>query len=148
MFDALGVCRFQWIELDIDLNFYARWYSAATGVETTLDELLKRSEGVYNLTRAFSVREGLTRQEDIPPPRTFDDPVRTGPTKGNVLTRDAYNKLLDLYYSKRGWDLKTGIPTRQRLEELGLKDVADELGKLGKLPGAPAAAPPPAPPEE
>jgi aldehyde:ferredoxin oxidoreductase len=37
--------------------------------------------------------------------------------------------LLDDYYQARGWDVKTGIPTRQKLEELGLKKEADELKK-------------------
>lgn len=143
MFDALGVCRFQWIELDIPLDFYARWYSAATGIESTLEDLLSRSEGVYNITRSISVREGISRKDDIPPARVFDDPVKTGPTKGNKLSREAYNKLLDLYYEKRGWDKKTGIPTREKLESLGLKDIANELEKLGKLPGARAPKPKP-----
>ena len=37
------------------------------------------------------------------------------------------DKLLDEYYEIRGWDLKTGIPTREKLLELGLGDVADEI---------------------
>lgn len=143
LFDALGVCRFQWIELDIDTTFYARWYSAATGIETTIEELIVRSEGIYNITRAFSVREGITRTDDIPPSRVFEDPVRTGPTKGNKLTREAYNKLLDIYYEKRGWDKQTGVPTRDRLESLDLKDVADELEKLGKFTRAKVPKPKP-----
>ena len=40
----------------------------------------------------------------------------------------------DAYYSKRGWDMATGWPTRAKLEELGLKDVADGLASVGKLP--------------
>ena len=38
MFDALGVCRFPWIELEIDPAFYAKWYSATTGIETTIED--------------------------------------------------------------------------------------------------------------
>jgi len=41
--------------------------------------------------------------------------------------------LLDEFYELRGWDKTTGRPTREKLEELGLKDVADELEKLGLL---------------
>ena len=35
--------------------------------------------------------------------------------------------MLDEYYAARGWDLKTGTPTRAKLEELGLGYVADQL---------------------
>ena len=68
--------------------------------------------------------------------------MKTGPTKGNKLSREAYNKLLDLYYQKRGWD-QSGIPNREKLESLDLKDIADELEKLGKLPGVRTPKPPP-----
>jgi aldehyde:ferredoxin oxidoreductase len=35
--------------------------------------------------------------------------------------------MLDEYYAERGWDVKTGVPTRAKLVELGLEYVADEL---------------------
>jgi aldehyde:ferredoxin oxidoreductase len=35
---------------------------------------------------------------------------------------------LDEYYRARGWDVKTGIPTKAKLHELGLDDVAKDLG--------------------
>jgi aldehyde:ferredoxin oxidoreductase len=42
--------------------------------------------------------------------------------------------MLSEYYKERGWDLKTGLIPRKKLEALGLKSVADELEKIGKLP--------------
>jgi aldehyde:ferredoxin oxidoreductase len=39
--------------------------------------------------------------------------------------------MLDEYYEERGWDIKTGIPTREKLEELDLGDVAEDLHKQG-----------------
>ena len=35
--------------------------------------------------------------------------------------------LLDNYYDEKGWDIKTGIPTREKLSELGLESVAGDL---------------------
>jgi aldehyde:ferredoxin oxidoreductase len=35
--------------------------------------------------------------------------------------------MLDEFYTESGFDLKTGWPTKAKLKELGLKDVADEL---------------------
>jgi aldehyde:ferredoxin oxidoreductase len=46
-----------------------------------------------------------------------------------------WNDLVDLYYEQRGWDKETGWPTRETYEKFGLKEVADELESLGKLPG-------------
>jgi len=35
--------------------------------------------------------------------------------------------MLDEYYTVRGWNLNTGSPTREKLVELGLDYVADQL---------------------
>jgi hypothetical protein len=42
--------------------------------------------------------------------------------------------MLDEYYQTRGWDVKTGLIPREKLEQLNLKNVADDLGRRGKLP--------------
>jgi len=41
----------------------------------------------------------------------------------------------DFVITQRGWDEKTGAPTRKKLEELDLKDVADKLSAARLLPG-------------
>jgi len=53
---------------------------------------------------------------------------------GNVLDQKGFQVLVDNYYKLRGWDVKTGWPTRETYERLGLKEVADELEAIGKLP--------------
>jgi aldehyde:ferredoxin oxidoreductase len=58
------------------------------------------------------------------------EPLERGPVKGQVVEMD---KLLDDYYTVRGWDQATGYPKREKLESLGLKAVADELAQLGRL---------------
>ena len=50
------------------------------------------------------------------------------------VDREKWDRMLGEYYDLNGWDKKTGIPTRARLEALGLKDIADELEQMGKLP--------------
>ncbi|MFQ5710581.1 MAG: aldehyde ferredoxin oxidoreductase C-terminal domain-containing protein, partial [Candidatus Geothermarchaeales archaeon] len=92
---------------------------------------LRRSEAVYNVTRAINVAHGISRKDDYPPGRNFIDPVKSGPRKGALLTREEYEKLLDTYYELRGWDKTTGIPTAKKLEELGIGDVVKGLKKLG-----------------
>lgn len=48
------------------------------------------------------------------------------------LTQEIVDWLLNRYYELRGWT-KNGIPIREKLEELDLIDVVDELEKLGRL---------------
>jgi aldehyde:ferredoxin oxidoreductase len=50
------------------------------------------------------------------------------------LDRARFERLKDSYYKLVGWDVNTGWPTRTKLEELGMKDVADDLARVGKLP--------------
>ena len=128
LFDMLGCCRLQWVETGLSLDYYAKAYEAATGIKVSADELLRASERVFNLTRAINVRRGLTSAEDRLPDRVFEEPVPDGVVKGYKLDRAKFAELLRAYYELRGWDPETGVPTRAKLEELGLKDVADALG--------------------
>ena len=105
-----------------------------TGVKFDEKDLFVCAERLWNLERAFNVREGITRKDDTFSPRYFEEPVPDGPYKGEVLHKEKFDEMLDKYYELRGWDVETGIPTRRKLEELGLKYVADELENLGKLP--------------
>lgn len=43
-------------------------------------------------------------------------------------------RLLDKFYEKRGWDIETGRPKKEKLEELGMEDIAKELEEAGALP--------------
>jgi len=109
LFDMLGVCRLPWIELGFDERQYADYYSAVTGVDTTFDELLGRSRAIYDLTRTINVSLGVRRQDDLPPERVFEVPIETGPFAGRKLDRDEYERLLSIYYEKRGWSPE-GLP--------------------------------------
>jgi len=124
LFDCLGACRLQWVELGIDLQLYPPILKAITGVDRSWDDLMRVSERVWNLTRMYWVREieGFGREWDYPPPRTYKEPVPSGPTKGKLVKWEDVQRLLDMYYEQRGWD-KNGIPTSEKLAELGLTDI-------------------------
>ena len=51
-----------------------------------------------------------------------------------MVEREKFEALKDRYYRLAGWDEKTGWPTRETLEKLDLKNVADGLEAIGKLP--------------
>lgn len=135
MFESLVACRLPWIELGFDLGWYPKFVHAATGVKTSLDELFTAGDRFYSLMRAFWAREfgaGWSRLMDYPPARWFDEPTTKGPLKGSVLNRDKYDRLLQVYYDKRGWDSR-GLPTRKTMQRLDLGEEAKELGNYVKL---------------
>ena len=115
LFDMLGVCRFPWIELGLNEEHYARFYSYVTGQAATLDELLAKSNAIYDLTRLINARLGFSRKDDTMPHKVHSNPIRTGLTAGNVIDKRVFERLLDLYYKKRGWD-EDGMP-RAELEK-------------------------------
>ena len=103
-----------WIELGFDENRYAEFYSAVTGVETTLSQLLQRSTDLYDLTRAINIKLGMSRKDDYPPERVFTLPMTEGPHAGKILKREDYEAILDIYYHKRGWT-KDGLVPEERI---------------------------------
>ncbi len=127
VFDCVGGCKF------MGLLLYAQDYvdliAGATGWDFTVDEFRKSGERIYNMARAFCVREGITRDDDILPARLMEEPLPAGPAKGMIVEIDVLEKLKDAYYGYRGWDIKTGIPTPEKLHELGLDDLTAELWK-------------------
>ena len=105
--------------------------NAVTGMEYKPDDAFKIGERIVNVERAFNIREGFSRKDDTLPRRFLEEPLLEGPSKGHVCNLEP---MLDDYYKVRGWDVKTGLPTRTKLEELGLSKIAGELEKMGKLP--------------
>jgi aldehyde:ferredoxin oxidoreductase len=112
LFDMLGVCRLPWIELGINEQHYSAFYQYVTGHETTLGELLAKSNDVYDLTRHINTKLGMSRKDDALPYKVYNHPIRTGPTAGKVIDVQDFERLLDLYYTKRGWT-KNGIPSKE-----------------------------------
>ncbi len=109
LFDMLGVCRLPWIELGLSERHYENFYKYVTGKEASLAELLELSNDVYDLTRLINARLGMSRKDDSLPYKVWANPPLTGPNAGKVIDQEDFQKLLSLYYQKRGWD-EDGIP--------------------------------------
>lgn len=132
--NALGLCLFATnYSHALGPTHFAELYSACTGWDMTPSEIVKTGERIFNLMKAYIVREGFTRKEDDWPERFYQKPWPTGPLKGRVADREKINKLLDEYYELRGWDKRKGVPTKGKLIELGLDYVAEELSKMGLI---------------
>jgi aldehyde:ferredoxin oxidoreductase len=121
-FDALGSCKF--MGMGSDAEEITDIIKAVTGWEFEVADLRKAGERIYNLERAFNVREGMTRADDTLPKRLLEDPLPEGQAEGHVNNLEV---LLDPYYEFRGWDKATGKPTPEKLRELGLEDVINQI---------------------
>jgi len=101
---------------------------AVTGLVIAPDEVQKIGERLNNLAKAFNTRVGFTKADDTFPERLMTEPLREGGSKGQLISKEDLNTMLREYYTERGWNPETGIPTRAKLVELNLGYVADMLG--------------------
>ncbi|MBN1583060.1 MAG: aldehyde ferredoxin oxidoreductase family protein [Anaerolineae bacterium] len=118
--DATGVCKNTYNNMEVlDWDGTADLLRAATGWPWTGEQVRQVGERIVNLERLFIAREGITRQDDTLPDRFLKEPMSkdSGSSAGAVLELDP---MLDEYYEARGWDVDTGLPTREKLLELGL----------------------------
>ena len=124
MFESLTTCRLPWVELGVNLEHYPRMLSYITGVTYTMEDIYTVADRIYNLIRAFWIREygWWDRTMDYPPIRWFKHPLTKGPFTGAKLDLDKYNEMLSLYYQMRGWD-ENGVPREETLRKLGLDYV-------------------------
>ena len=122
-FFSLVLCDFAPISEE---NCVDMW-NLSTGFDHSVESYLKCGERIWNLVRLFNLREGHDPDNDKLPIRLFNDPFTKGPAKDILLTKKGFDKSLQEYYSLRGWN-KSGIPTKEKLKELGL----EKYGKLVK----------------
>jgi aldehyde:ferredoxin oxidoreductase len=154
--ECLILCDWLWPILEMEFSddhvgdptLESQIVSAVTGREVDEDGLNRIGERVFNLQRAIHVREGHKgRASDTIPEQAYSEPLeyeiqdpqlimpgKNGEVvslKGRVVDREAFEKMKDEYYQLRRWDVATGLQTRAQLEEVGLKDVAQDLERRG-----------------
>ncbi len=100
--------------------------NAATGWNISMDEALQIGERATNMARIFNLREGFSRQDDTLPERLFTG-LENGALQGHAMPREEFEQSLTLLYRKKGWDPQTGVPTPEKLRELGLNWALEML---------------------
>ncbi|MFP4344573.1 MAG: aldehyde ferredoxin oxidoreductase family protein [Anaerolineales bacterium] len=101
--------------------------NATTGWEFDYDDVDLIGERAHTIKKAFNIREGWTREDDDLPYRWKHDPMTKGPSAGYVVTDEELEYLKALYYEAKGWT-KEGLIPKEKLIELGMDDVAEEIG--------------------
>jgi aldehyde:ferredoxin oxidoreductase len=127
LMDSINVCQFvygpAW-QL-YDCNQLVAMARAVTGWDLSLWELMKTGERRLNMMRAFNAREGFRREHDVLPPK-LAQPKEGGASDGFSFQPAELERAKDAYYAMSGWN-EEGIPTRAKLEELGIGWIADQL---------------------
>jgi aldehyde:ferredoxin oxidoreductase len=107
---------------------YPRMINAVTGWNLSLEDVERIGERIWNLERAFNVREGVSRDQDTLPYRVMHEPVPEGMHKGMHCPPDELQAMRAAYYALRGWTPE-GIPTPEKLHSLGLASVVEGLSQ-------------------
>lgn len=127
--DALTQCRFvseRGFGGMLNAN-YPRLINAVTGWDLSLADVERIGERIWNLERAFNVREGVRREQDVLPYRVMHEPVPEGMHQGMHCPPEELQAMLTAYYALRGWDA-SGVPTPEKLAALGLATTVGTLG--------------------
>jgi aldehyde:ferredoxin oxidoreductase len=123
LIDSFIICKFSRGTYYKELPDMAKLYTLVTGYDITPEDLKKAGERIQNLARLLNIREGLGRKDDSLPYKVMHEPIPDeGPSKGAFVTQAELDLLLDDYYESRGWT-KEGVPTKEKLEELGMEDL-------------------------
>ncbi|MBP7602578.1 MAG: aldehyde ferredoxin oxidoreductase family protein [Spirochaetes bacterium] len=119
LFNGAGLCQFGILTGPLPVVDYL---NAVTGWNLSADEYLKAGERVFNLRKAFNLREGVTLEDSRLHPRAAGaEPVKKGPIKGVTLDMESLTRG---FCELAGWDYSSGGPTKEKLRELGIADLA------------------------
>jgi len=112
--DSTGLCVF--LTFGVGLEEMLPQLVAATGVPYTMDLLTQAGERTWNLERLWNERAGVGKSSDTLPKRILEEPIPSGPAKGQV---NRLGEMLPEYYRLRGWT-EDGTVTEAKRRELGL----------------------------
>jgi len=99
---------------------YLDLLATATGQRLSLDELYRLGDRIWNLTRLFNLKAGMTKDDEDLPRRFKEEPLLDGPAAGHRFTEEDIQRLRADYYAVRGWD-ENGVPKPETLDTLGVK---------------------------
>jgi len=133
LIDSFIVCKFSRGTYYKELEDMTKLYNLVTGFEMKPEEMKRAGERINNVAKVFNIREGLGRKDDTLPYKVMHQPIPDeGPSKGAYVTQEELDLLLDDYYTVRGWT-REGVPTVEKLKELGMEDLIHIVeGKTGK----------------
>ncbi len=132
-YDNTGICKFSRYTLHPE-NVAPLW-RAVTGIDLAPGDLLEAGERTVTLERLVNLWLGLNpERDDALPERLYSEPISDGPSRGQVIDKEAFNAMRREYYASRGWN-STGIPANYTLLRLGLEEILPGHLKALASPG-------------
>jgi aldehyde:ferredoxin oxidoreductase len=119
VFNSLVMCIFA----NVPPQTIVELINSACGLEWKIEDMMTSGQRAWNLKRAINNRLGLTRANDKLP-KGLLEPLPNGGAAGYVIP---FEEMLEAYYDARGWDKATGKPSKEKLLELGLYEIARDL---------------------
>jgi aldehyde:ferredoxin oxidoreductase len=116
--DSLGICAF--VGGYYELEDYSTLIESLWGISIGPEDLYRAGERVWNIENLYNRKAGISRVHDTLPERIFSLPVKSGPSSGEAYDKSEFERLLNLYYHKRGWN-QEGWPEFSKLKELGIE---------------------------
>jgi len=120
--DSLGICVFTG---RTRMENLCRALGAATGWSFTVDEGMRLGRRTAAVLRAVRLRCGIGTDKERPSARYGSTPT-DGPAKGQAVG-EQWERMVDAWYAKVGYDRKTGKPLPKTLNALGLDWLAKDL---------------------
>jgi aldehyde:ferredoxin oxidoreductase len=116
--NCAGMCFFGAITSTLPVVDYI---NAVTGWDLSADEYFKTGERILSLRKAFNRREGIRPEDHRLSERALGKtPLTAGPLKGASVDMD---RLAQEFLETVGWDIATGGPTPEKMEELGINSL-------------------------
>ncbi|UCB46442.1 MAG: aldehyde ferredoxin oxidoreductase family protein [Spirochaetota bacterium] len=116
MLDSLTFCKFILFGNGLAVQPCIDYLNCITGWDFDPKEFFKTGERLFNLKRLYNNRLGISRKDDTLPQRMLYHKK-----EGTTNELPPLNLMLNEYYKLRGWD-EFGIPTEEKLKELGLEE--------------------------
>jgi aldehyde:ferredoxin oxidoreductase len=118
---TLITCRFH--EFVTDHRVYPEYLHGATGMKMDWESMSRIGEKIWNLEKLFNLGAGFTKDDDMLPKKCYE-PIVGDSSEGAVIDEGSFEKMLEEYYSLRGWDAE-GVPSGEKLRELGIEQYGN-----------------------
>jgi len=129
--DALGRCKWNtlFLNVGISIEFQAKALSAGLGKQFEIEDLLEIASRISAQERLFSIRGGLTREDDTLPKKLINYQM-PGSWPDDKVTPEELETLKEEFYEAMGWNKTSGAPTDKTLNDLNIEDLTEDLKKL------------------
>jgi len=117
---SLGLCKLAYWAMP-DAQTQLDLLNAVTGWGMTFDEFFLAGERIANIRHLFCLREGVNiLQQRYPDRMAGRPPLEEGPMKGVSFDED---RIMSEYLEVMDWDPVTTMPSKKKLQELGMQDI-------------------------